>query len=195
MGLNIGQIPNALGNATFPRDVIDGNRSSNQGRIGFGEEAQKSQGPFFRDKPAAGPQIGFGQGTISGPALALKTINRGVQAARQAVPSIPEIRAEQRAKFARMRDETELRARERDTQRVDIRLPDAASNARDFINRLNETAGAIQARIGGQDLPEAAPQATFEIRGEAFTFGTRRNDTQVFTFTNPAGAPRIDILV
>jgi hypothetical protein len=46
--------------------------------------------------------------------------------------------------------------------------PNPSVQARNFINALNETAGAVQAKFSGEENPPPTHGAPFEINGEFF---------------------------
>lgn len=218
MGLNIGQVTSSLGSMTVPRGLRGARPSPIQGLPGTAKDEPNSAGPFFQSKTSEVPQIGFGEGTVSGPALALVTLGRGVRAARRTIPSIQEIREDQRAKLSELRAQTEEEVRERESERVNPFRPEPtdpvqdlidgpaadavqgfvsgqAAQAQDFLGDLDDAAAMPVATTTGAGEAEDASRDTSQAAGQAFAFGTRLNDTQVFTFTEPVDAPSVDILV
>ena len=198
MGLSIGQIPAALA----------GLRSSPEfGRVRFREDADPS---FARraesdDTPALGlgrreealPRAGFGEGTLSPQGAALRTINRTVEESRRALPSLDDIRSRFQANAAEARREAQeasVATREREEvsprateerpqiQRVERRIPEAAAQARRFINDVNEAAAQAVERTGGEIAPRPTG-ASIEIRGERIPIPPRDE------------RPRIDVRV
>ena len=177
MGLSIGQIPTTLAGS---------NRVDLFSRNGAGARGNDDDSGdlFFPRAERARPQAGFGRGTVSGPAAALETIDRGIEAARRTIPSFQQLRADQRERFeARRADAAERVSRtaerkgllDRDREvvgrRIDFRVPDAAGRTREFINQVNEAASFALARVEGTEIPAGRGGASFVVNGETFAFG------------------------
>ena len=171
MGLSIGQTPGtsiplrstgairpnpATEGGDPPRDLI----SSNGG--------VEAENVFQRESKTPTPGAGFGRNTISGPAAAVVTLTRGVEAVADILPSVEEVRARARQAARERQDQLDERVREPAAEsRVEIRIPDASAQARNFINSLDETASRVDARLAGRD-PEPAARVSFQSGGETF---------------------------
>jgi hypothetical protein len=196
MGLSIGQIPGSLAGLG-----LAGSPGRFQGLLNrptprtLGSPRPEGQDfALFREDPAPALRAGFGQGTISGPAAALETINQGVRNTREIVPSIQELRAELRARRSEARRANEQeppQPREAREFRIESRLPEPSALARNFVNAVSETATANESRFSGEDPIADPARATAEFNGEQIAFGVRANTTQGRIFD---GA-RLDISV
>lgn len=207
MGLSIGQIPAA----------VAGLRSSPEfGRVRLREDTdlsvQRRAGGDDNDAPALGlgrkeetlPRAGFGEGTLSPQAAALRTVSRTIEASRRALPSLDDIRSRFQANAAEARrdaQEASLNAQREDRvaqrevtpratedrptiQRVERRIPEATAQARKFINDVNDAAAQAIQRTGG-DVPTRPTGASMQIRGERIAIGNDRDEQR----------PRIDVRV
>lgn len=114
-------------------------------------------------------RTGFGKGTISAPGAAMRTLNRGLESARQAVPDLQEVFAEQAAR----RDEA-AQAR-RDAQRAAVvELLDPSRAVRSYLNTLNQAAETAQARVTGEAPPtDPRSRATIQVNGQTMGFVSR----------------------
>lgn len=201
MGLSIGQISGSLAGSRFSSNPerVQGPVSRTEAPRTLGSPRPEGQDfALFRENSPPARRVGFGEGTISGPAAALETIERGVRNTREIVPTIQELRAEQRARTADARRATQQeppQPRERRNFRIESRLPEPSALARNFINELNDTAAANQARFSGEDPFENQGGATVEINGEQIAFGVRVNAGQDRIFDGSRIAPRIDVSI
>lgn len=111
---------------------------------------------LFSKKPAEDLRVGFGKNTITPPAVAVRAVRKNVQEARQLVPSVEQLMEE-----ARTTEKSRGRNAEDNRQTPDARPVDvtfqrisiettARTRARDFVNRLDETAAAADARMRGE---------------------------------------------
>lgn len=193
MGAEIGLIPGFLAS----------NPSSQAVRPAlFGQEDDpRDLGPFFRRERREPPRVGFGEGTVSTPGAAIEALGRGLRAARQIVPSAEETRNDLRQSLESRRAALAERAQARPEdeggvagnipfteRRIVRRVPEPSAQARHFVNRLNETAGAVQARLGGE-ATEAPTGPSFEVGGQ--TFSVRLGGEPSFSTNGPG--PRFDV--
>ena len=138
--------------------------------------------PMFPEDRADIPQVGFGDGTVSIPGMAVETVRRGVTYARQIVPTVEEARERVQGRIAEQRDREEQARTERtderkprEVPRTYLRMPDAAADARVFINRVNEAAGAAMTRAEGQEPEPAQQPARLRVNGQTYDFAARLN--------------------
>jgi len=98
MGTPIGQVTSTLASL---RTAPEFGRARLSGR-GVATDAstrpESTAQPSARERPAPQaapdrPTVGFGEGSLSTPALALRTLGRTVQEARESLPSLDELRA------------------------------------------------------------------------------------------------------
>ena len=187
MGLTIGQTPALLGAqgvrsvrpaSFFGAGARNGTRLPGQGDSDDGPVllGQRNEEP---------PRVGLGRGTLSGPGAALNAIQQTVREVRETQPTIREInigfqqsaaieRAQEREQrsaqlFSEGREirTSSLNAREASVNRVRFNIPEPAAQARNFINTLNEAAGAAQARFSETNTTsESGP--SFQVNGQQF---------------------------
>jgi len=196
MGLSIGQIPGSLAGSRFAANPrrIQGLLNQPGARTLGSPRPEGQDFALFRETPPTALRAGFGRGTVSGPGAALETISRGVHNTREIVPSIQELRAEFRARRSsarRANEQERLQPREPREFRIESRLPEPSTLARNFVNDLSETAAANEARFNGEKPLADREGTTAEINGEQITFDVGRNATQSRIFDGP----RLDISV
>ncbi|MEK7794582.1 MAG: hypothetical protein AAB353_08625, partial [Candidatus Hydrogenedentota bacterium] len=70
-----------------------------------------------------------------------------------------------------------------------------ATQARNFVNAINATAGEVQSRLAGGPTPGLS-RATFQIRGETFSAGEIATSPDESQLSGPAVTPsRFDVRV
>ena len=202
MGASIGQLPAALAvtRGDFRRERPD---APNLGfrRDGNSDRAAEARG-LRPDEDKVATRVGFGEGTVSGPGAALITLSRGVRAARDIVPTLQELSADIRERSSADRDAVQRDAIARDPApkdvnqpRVQTRVLEPATQARNFVNAINATAGKVQSRLSGGPTPGLS-RATFEVRGETFSAGEIGSSSEDSQFSGPAVTPtRLDVRV
>jgi hypothetical protein len=145
---------------------------------------------------------GFGEGSVSVPTVAIRTLGRGIEGARQVVPTLEELQGEYRARLAAQREAQAETLQKRDTSSVDVQLSRSAQQAADqtqtqgFMNGLNETAKAAQTQGFMNRLNETAKTA--QTQG----FTNRLNETaktaqvpiksDIPTAQGPTGSARVN---
>jgi len=120
-------------------------------------------------------RTGFGQGTVSLPTAAIRTLGKGIEGVRQMVPTTEELREELRTRAAELR---ETQQQELDDRRARIAeappLANAVEQARGYLQDVGNAAATAQARLAGEQVPEAAgARATVEIGGQSFGYVRR----------------------
>lgn len=184
MGETIGQIPGALaglrGNAPAARSSRAGQESSAQRRPQLLGERGREEERFtlFRERRDRSPRVGFGENTVTVPGAAIDALGRGLDSARRLTPNLQELQAEARERFRELRAETQARIQERSEggRRVEFdvnRAGPGTDGARDFVNRLNDSAGRTLARINSDNQPEPRFRGSFSINGQNFPIGER----------------------
>lgn len=147
------------------------------GGRGIGEtrlQAQKTEIPFPGQDTVETLRTGFGEGSVSVPTVAVRTLGKGLDGARQVVPTLEELQAEHRTRLAEQREAQNETRQKRETPAVDVQLSrsaqQAADQAQSFVNGLNETAKTAQARIKGESPPAQSPTATVRVNGQALDY-------------------------
>lgn len=200
MGASIGQLPATL---SASRAALRRERPATP-ELGFRGEDNSDQSAerLGRSEEKVAVRAGFGEGTVSGPGAALITLSRGVRAAREIVPTLQELSAEARNRATSDRDAVQRDAIRRDTTpreaerpRVQSRVLEPATQARNFVNAINTAAGEVQSRVTGQPTPGLS-RATFEIRGQTFSAGEIAASSDESPLSGPAVTPsRFDVRV
>lgn len=177
MGIAIGQISQAgIASAVAPAFP---SRASNEGPapslgVSAGDE-EENAALLGRERPEP-PRVGFGDGTTSLPGEAVRTLRGGLRSAERLVPDVEESREELRARLSEQREQRARELEERRRRRFEAvrRIPEPTTQARNYLNSLNRTAAASQARLEGEEpAPEESPariqvnQETFELRRTA----------------------------
>jgi hypothetical protein len=193
MGLPIGELPGGLTSAPepLPIEAVRGIGEETRARNFVRRNPRAADNPLFdRDvEEVVADRAGFGEGTLSPPGAALATVRRGVEEARDLVPSIEEERAEVQQRIAEMRERLQGNDGERPAPvplDLSVGRAEAAGAAREFIRIVNEGAGQAAARLSGEAPPQA-PGPSIQFEGE--TIPLRQ--------PNPQGIPQpqvIDIL-
>lgn len=126
-------------------------------KIGFvpPDEDGQPTNPFAR-KEAVIPRVGFGEGSVSVPAAAVRTLDRNLEAASKLIPTLEETRERLRERLAEVQkqlqgDTEPLRITGFDAT---VGATEAVSDARTLIAGLSQAAGAAQARVQGADAAE-----------------------------------------
>lgn len=135
MGLSIGQIPSTLVAARRqPPAVEPAAVQGDRARFNLTQpNSQTAKDPGQTGSSATEtPGAGFGPGTVSGPAAALVALGRSVRAAREAIPTLDEIRAQ----FQTGRAE---------------RVDDLDARREDLRTRLAERTGTLSGEVSGAD--------------------------------------------
>ncbi|NIA13974.1 MAG: hypothetical protein GWP08_07830 [Nitrospiraceae bacterium] len=132
---------------------------------------------FDRSQPDI-VRSGFGEGTLSLPTAAIRTLGRGLESAGRIVESLQQRRDEARARLAEQR-----RAQQRE-----VRFTNPAQQSRDFVNALNRTAETALARVEGAEPPQTEPRASLQINGRVFNYVQTQADV-----LGPAAAQTLDL--
>lgn len=174
-----------LGGASKPKATVDpfldtGSADGAGVRLGTSAKAKDDT-----------PRAGFGDGTVSSPGAALRTIDRGVAAARKVVPSLEQIQQERLARNAEGQGQEVGKA-----QPVDLGFTQASANAvagaRDFVNSLGSSMSTVQARLAGREPQTGGSQASVAINGETVALYSRRTD-QMGGALGSAAQPSLDV--
>ncbi len=178
MGTNIGSVAAGLTSAGPPvRLSSPSERSKSSYRpLGAAGDDNESSGPFFPGgREAEIPRVGFGDGTVSVPGAAVRALGRGLRSARQVLATVEEVRGRVRERLDEQREmqteRREARAEQAEQRRQGLSVSQQPlEQARNFINSINEAAGAALARTRGDDSAEATGQSTLQVRGRAFSY-------------------------
>jgi hypothetical protein len=137
---------------------------------------------------------GFGDGTVSVPTAAIRTLGSGLESARRVVPSVDQLQYETRADMA---NERRAMARElQDTQQQNMRQitlapQKAAEQAQDFINTVNRSAGDALARVSGESVSSGGAAATVRTSGQTLN----RFLAQSGSADEQQASPKFNVLV
>ncbi|MBN2309007.1 MAG: hypothetical protein JXR94_08560 [Candidatus Hydrogenedentes bacterium] len=128
------------------------------GQASDSEDEPTAAALFNREKPEP-PQIGFGEGTVSIPGLAVRAIDKNFNGTRRIVPTLEEAQNQVRERLAEQRglfaDDDEGGAGNREVEFVvDRGAALAATRTRQYINSLEEAAELAAARFNGEDAAE-----------------------------------------
>lgn len=121
--------------------------------------------------------VGFGSQTISVPAAAALTVRRGVDEARQLVPTLEESQATLRERLIEQREAFGEELEEFEPQQLTLDLRDgqvnAASQARQLVNGINAAATQAASRLSGAEEtpPPDNGGPSINIGGRTFEFG------------------------
>lgn len=166
MGLDIGNIPNTLsaGRIEVRQDTPARSREETAPQPGAGARGQ--------DVPIG---AGFGENTISIPGVAARTIGRNMTNARKIVPTLDEMRAEQKARSAERRAEA--------LEELEAQWQDLEENAREPVVRIDfqraEARARAETRTFDNTTVPAAPESPVRIAG---------GNPPVSTLKTPAGS-------
>ncbi|GMV99495.1 MAG: hypothetical protein AMXMBFR84_06340 [Candidatus Hydrogenedentota bacterium] len=153
--------------------------------VGFGSRSNESgaASTLFPEERPEPQRVGFGTGTVSAPAAALRTLDRNLAEAEKIVPTFEELQQEVRDRITR---EQERLARENpptsSPATFDLReaTTRASDTARGFVNGLNDAAGTARARLQGETPPETN---RIDVRvGSEQVALTRSTQTPAFEF-------------
>lgn len=173
MGLDIGNIPNTLSAGRIEVRQTTPARSREE------TAPQPGAGARGQDVPIG---AGFGENTISIPGLTARTIGRNMTDVRKMVPTLDEMRAEQKARAEERRAEAleELEAQWQDLEenarepivRIDFQRAEAQARAqtRQFDNTSAPAAPESPSRVAGAKLPVPTPKTPPESAGGAIPF-------------------------
>ncbi|MBX7257093.1 MAG: hypothetical protein K1Y02_12090 [Candidatus Hydrogenedentes bacterium] len=180
MGLSIGS---NIGNLR----LIGGTETYSQfGRVrqqtALPETDPKNSSPLFSQDTPEPDKVGFGDGTVSLPGIAVKTIGYSREGSTQIVETLQEAQTRIRERQSQAR--TELSAQEETPAAppsFDFRSAGigAVDSARTFINGLSNAAGSIQSRLEGTPPPDERPQINIRVGDETIPFA---RSTQQPTF-------------
>ena len=197
MGLNIGNSISALAGVTGSTPRVRPAVQDNPVPPEIPGSSRDGGEPvlFSRDNRPEPVRVGFGEGTVSGPSVALAAIDDGVQVARQAIPTIEENRAASRARLATQRAQNapEFLGGQENAIRVD--LPDASDQARAQINSVSAQAAPTNARLESQPEPTGRAQASIQTEGESVPFGPAAGATPDTPFGGANGSGQFDVSV
>jgi len=187
MGLQVGQT--ALRSLDIPANVPE-TRQVSRGTegdpvpLGFRPPSEDGTlSPAQREEPRP-DRVGFGRGSVSLPTAAVRTIDRNLEAAGQLVPTLEETREQIRERFTEVREQIDnARAEPVRIQGFDVSVgrAEAAGQARDFVNSVNEAAGTATARLRGETAPTAGPRIDIRI-GDETTPLLRQTESPAFEF-------------
>ena len=123
-------------------------------------------------------RLGFGDGTISTPTAAIRTLGSGIEAARSIVPKPAYLE-----KGIRANDKKKIQ------EQASVRVSNPASGARDFIQGLDQSAKTTQARLAGQEPSSNVKNASLEINGQSIDYVRVQSDATI-----PPAASRLNVL-
>jgi hypothetical protein len=152
------------------RDTQTRDRLTQQARVARRDSAEPA---FFREDADAPVRAGFGQGSVSIPGSAVRTLRRGLDAGRQLVPTLEEAREEAR-QDALQRNELQDRPENISPVRPSLGVEsftarnNAANDARLFVNNLNTAADTTATRLRGEEPKPAVQSATVTIGSQSF---------------------------
>lgn len=189
MGSSIASISGGLARPGPPPTLVGRRNTVREPiRLPGQREAEGTRGPFFRRDSAPTFTAGFGGNSISGPGAALHTINSTVRNARELIPSLEEIRARFRLRASANVETREPALATRPSQddglrRITVQIPDASTQARNFINTLNDAAGAAQALLQGEGPPGDTNRAIARFGEQTISFLNRPESSFRFDVT------------
>lgn len=140
---------------------ITGGRSAPS--LGVSEESDKTAADLFKKETKEISQVGFGDGTVSVMGEAAKAIDKGVKSVRRIVPEVTDLL---RAQQERRSEQTRDLGRQTERRRLDVQ-----AEARTFINRLNEAAGAVPLQRSSDSEGTATEQSGARITVNGTTLG------------------------
>ncbi len=170
MGMVIDNIPGTLQTKRIEAASDSSGRTSK-------ESASASEPGFHADEGRI--RAGFGENTISIPAITVHTVDRNFEEARKMVPTLEELRQEQQARTeeqraeARERLEARREALGKSAQEPIIRIDfqraesQARTQARPAVNSLNPSAASPGASA---ETIAQGPGASVQAARQAFTF-------------------------
>ena len=137
-------------------------------------------------------RTGFGEGSVSVPTVAIRTLGKGIEGARQVVPTLEELQAEHRAHLAEQRQAQTETLQKRETPAVDVRLSRSAqqtayqtqtqglmnrlngtvetAHAQGFMNKLKGTVETAQTPIKSDIPPAQGPTGSARVNGQALDY-------------------------
>ena len=170
------------------RSQLQGERTAQQDNLAF--QRENPENPLFsRGSQEDTLRVGFGEGTVSVPGSAVRTLQRGIREAARVVPSLQELQEEARQKATEQQERLlgtqEQAAPARDLGTIDVpqARAQAAQQAETFINRLDKTARVSQARLEGRE-PETDQNRVNVVVGD-----------QTFGFVRAVNTPVFDVFV
>lgn len=115
-------------------------------------------------------QAGFGRDTISGPAAAFNTLDKGLTAARRTVPRVEELDKRR----LRIRKKQEAAQRQGlGFRQLERRRLEASASARAFISQVDKAAETAAARQNGGETDTKSGGASIEVGGAAVTYASK----------------------
>ncbi|HUW59591.1 MAG TPA: hypothetical protein VMZ06_01190 [Candidatus Bathyarchaeia archaeon] len=148
MVLNIG-LYGAAGYLAFPRQSVQTGRA-------LGDMTRPEPPPMLNRRPPDFAKAGFGEGSVSVPGAAIRTIRRGVESAREVVPTVEDLRRDLRARLSRDREARKAEAEQR-------HQAERAQRAEEAPDPVKTAAAAINVSFGGSD---AKGGASLQINGQ-----------------------------
>lgn len=138
---------------------------------------ENAPGAVFFDRDTTPPdRAGFGQGSVSVPGSAARTLRSGLEAGRRLLPDPAEVLEEFQERQAEQRERAEAQQESRETRRAELATQQfaarnqAADSARSFVNAVNAAAGTAQSRLRGEEPEPQTPPATITIGSQSFQF-------------------------
>ena len=151
--------PLPVSRAPEPRFRPAEQESARQQQPGLGANGQQRE-----PQP---PRVGFGDGTISGPTAAFRTLRRGLDEAGKLVPTVEESQARVRARLAELRANLEPQQTTEpvsfDLQRQEAVAP-TEQQFNTFIDRLNEITPPTETETRRADEPAAQPVQRIDVQ-------------------------------
>lgn len=120
-------------------------------------------------------RTGFGEGTVSPPAMVIRTLDKGLEAGRKVVPTTAELYADMQER--RAADRARLRSAGESRDIAQTTPVDYASQARDFVSTVNRAAALAQSRIGGQQEPGTESGARVQVNGQSLPYLSAQGTT------------------
>ncbi len=115
-------------------------------------------------------RAGFGKDTVSVPGATMRTLGKGLDGARQVVPTLEDLQEETRDRVAQQRESLAKDAAiARDFQPFRA-SQSAAQNAQDLVNGINSAEEMAQARLSGETPPETGTRATLVVNGQSMGY-------------------------
>ena len=162
--------------------------SSNSGEMakadGVAQDREtENTSPMFNRPRQEIVRLGFGDGTISTPTAAIRTLGRGIESARNIVPKPADLEKGLGANGKKAEGKKKFQ------EQASVRVSNPAAGARDFINGLDQSVKAAQARLAGQEPPSNVKNASLEVNGQAIDYIRVQSDTTI-----PPAASRLNVL-
>jgi hypothetical protein len=168
MGMRIGESAVRLQTYQSNGVVRSTSASSQQATPVMGSpDPQDNTAPkFLGDRKAPDVvQAGFSENSMSPPGAALTALGKGLRQARRVMPT-----NEQNLEQMLVKAETRRRELRSDQERQAeaMRIPDAASQAKDIVSAVNQAASSAMARLEGKE-PQQPQAPSIEVNGQSFS--------------------------